>query len=165
MLAILAMVAVLANPGASQPEHRDQLTARLQQELQRIASAAPGVAGIAVVDLNSGKRFGVNDGLIFPQGSAIKIPILFELYRRADAGDVRLTDRMPVRKNDQVGGSGLLQHSADGGSELSLHDLAVAMIVLSDNTATNLLIDRLGWSRRTAPRRSSARRRPGCSAR
>jgi beta-lactamase class A len=147
MLAFVALLTALASPAAPQAEHRDQLAAKLQHELQRLAAATPGVVGIAVVDIVSGKRFGVNEALVFPQGSAIKISILIELYRRADKGELRLTDRIPVRSRDQVGGSGLMQYFADGGSELSLHDLAIAMIVLSDNTATNLLIDRLGMDR------------------
>jgi beta-lactamase class A len=134
-------------PTQAQPAHREQLAAKLQSDLQRLATAAPGVVGISVVDLSSGQRFGVNDGLVFPQGSAIKIPILIELYRRADVGELKLADRLPVRRGNQVGGSGLLQYFSDGGSEMSLHDLAIAMIVLSDNSATNILIDRLGMER------------------
>jgi beta-lactamase class A len=122
MLAILAMLAMAAQsvPPQSPPAHRAQLAAKLQSDLQRLAAAAPGVAGISVVDLSSGQRFGVNEGLVFPQGSAIKIPILIELYRRADAGELKLTDRLPVRRDNQVGGSGLLQYFSDGGSEMSL---------------------------------------------
>ena len=150
MLATLALIAVLAWPAAAaapQPEHLEQLAGKLQQDLQRIAGAAPGVVGVSVVDVTSGRRFGVNDTWTFPQGSAIKIPILIELYRRVDQKDLKISDRIALRRSDQVGGSGLLQHFADGGSELSLHDLAIAMIVLSDNTATNMLIDRLGMDR------------------
>jgi beta-lactamase class A len=147
MLAILAMLAMLAMPVVAQPAHREQLAAKLRTDLQRLVAAAPGVFGISVVDLSSGQRFGLNEGLVFPQGSAIKIPILIELYRRADVGELKLTDRLPVQRGNQVGGSGLLQYFADGGSELSVHDLAVAMIVLSDNSATNILIDRLGMDR------------------
>ena len=131
-------------PSQAQPAHRDQLATKLRNDLQRLAIDASGVVGISVVDLSSGQRFGVNEELVFPQGSAIKIPILIELFRRADRGELNLTDRLPVRANSQVGGSGLLQYFSDGGSELSLHDLAIAMIVLSDNSATNVLIDRLG---------------------
>ena len=134
-------------PAQPQPAHRDQLAAKLRNDLQRLATAAPGVVGISVVDLTSGQRFGVNEGLVFPQGSAIKIPILIELYRRVDVGELKLTDRLPVSRDNQVGGSGLLQYFSAGGSELSLHDLAIAMIVLSDNTATNVLIDRIGMDR------------------
>jgi beta-lactamase class A len=135
---------MLAMPAQAQPAQRDQLATKLRNDLQRLAIDASGVVGISVVDLSSGQRFGVNEELVFPQGSAIKIPILIELFRRADRGELKLTDRLPVRANNQVGGSGLLQYFSDGGSELSLHDLAIAMIVLSDNSATNVLIDRLG---------------------
>jgi beta-lactamase class A len=144
MLAILAMLAMPAQAQPASPAHRDQLAAKLRNDLQRLAADTSGVVGISVVDLSSGQRFGVNEELTFPQGSAIKIPILIELFRRADRGELKLTDRLPVRVNNQVGGSGLLQYFSDGGSELSLHDLAIAMIVLSDNSATNVLIDRLG---------------------
>ena len=140
---------MLAMPTSVQPPHREQLAGKLQTELQRISGTAPGVIGISVVDLGTGHRYNVNEALVFPQGSAIKIPILIELYRRADKGELRLTERLPLKRSDQVGGSGLMQYFADGGSELSLHDLAVAMIVLSDNTATNLLIDRLGMAKVT----------------
>jgi len=134
-------------PAEAQPAHREQLGAKLRNDLQRLATGAPGVVGISVVDLSSGQRFGVNEGFVFPQGSAIKIPILIELYRRVDVGELKLTDRLPVSRDNQVGGSGLLQYFSAGGSELSLHDLAIAMIVLSDNTATNVLIDRIGMDR------------------
>ena len=132
---------------AQPPAHRDQLATKFRSDLQRLATAASGVVGISVIDLSSGQRFDVNESLIFPQGSAIKIPILIELFRRADRGELKLSDRLPVQRNNQVGGSGLLQYFSDGGSELSLHDLAIAMVVLSDNSATNVLIDRLGMER------------------
>jgi beta-lactamase class A len=120
------LIALAADPARAQPPHRKQLAEKLQREVQRATDAAPGVVGVAAIDLTSGERFGVNDGLVFPQGSAIKIPILIELFRRVDRGDLRLGDRIAVRAVDQVG---------------------VPMIVLSDNTATNLLIDRLGMDR------------------
>ena len=148
MLAILAMLAMPALSAQAQPAaHRDQLAAKFRSDLERLATAASGVVGISVIDLSSGQRFDVNESLVFPQGSAIKIPILIELFRRADRGELKLSDRLPVQRNNQVGGSGLLQYFSDGGSELSLHDLAIAMVVLSDNSATNVLIDRLGMER------------------
>ena len=143
------LVALCAGVVSAQNPQREQLAKKLQRDLEHAADAAPGVVGVAVVDLTSGERFGVNDGLVFPQGSAIKIPILIELLRRADRGDLRLTDRLPVRGVDRTGGSGLLQYYSDGGSEMSLHDLAIPMIVLSDNTATNILLDRLGMEQVT----------------
>jgi beta-lactamase class A len=134
---------------AAQAPHREQLAAKLQKDLDTLAASASGIVGIGVVDLTSGERFGVNEAMVFPQGSAIKIPILIELFRRADLRDLRLDERLVVRSAEQVGGSGVLGHFSDGGSELSLRDLAIPMIVLSDNTATNLLIERLGMDRVT----------------
>jgi beta-lactamase class A len=131
-------------PLHAQEAHRALLAGKLRAELERIAREVPGVLGASVVDLTSGERFGVNDTLTFPQGSAIKIPVLVELFRQAEAGGLRLEERLPVRAADQAGGSGVLQHFGDATSQLSLGDLAVLMIVLSDNTATNLLIDRVG---------------------
>ena len=81
---------------------------------------------------------------MFPQGSAIKVPLLLELFRRADAKELALTDGVTLTAADRTGGSSLLQYFSDGGSALSLHDLAVPMIVLSDNTATNMLVDAVG---------------------
>jgi beta-lactamase class A len=141
--ACLATVVVAAALGA-QPSHQVILGSQFRDRLEQIAKSTNGVVGIAAIDLTSGDRFGVNDSLVFPQGSAIKIPILIELFRRFETGTLRPDERVVLRATDQVGGSGVSQWFGDGQSALSLHDLAVLMITLSDNTATNILIDRLG---------------------
>ena len=141
---VLAATLLLPAPAAAQDQHRAILRDKLQGGLQAVADDFGGVVGIQVVDLISGDRFGVNADLVFPQGSAIKIPVLFELFRRAEEEPSLLERRVEIRRDDQVGGSGVLRHLADGSSALSLEDLAVLMIQLSDNTATNLLIDELG---------------------
>ena len=69
------LVIALATAAAAQEQHRAQLAEKLQRDLKHAADAAPGVVGIAVVDIDTGQRFGVNDAWVFPQGSAIKIPI------------------------------------------------------------------------------------------
>jgi beta-lactamase class A len=146
LVVVGAVVAGLAAVHA-QPPARAQLAAKLQAELDRLAAAAPGVVGVGVVDLGSGERWAVHESLVFAQGSAIKIPLLIELFRRSDAGELKLTDRKTLTAADRTGGSSLLQHFSDGGSAFSLHDLAVPMIVQSDNTATNMLIDVVGMER------------------
>lgn len=147
----IATLALLAGAGsttlAAQAPHIEILGERLRTALADAARTAPGVLGAQVVDIETGQRFGINDTLVFPQGSAIKVAILVELFRQEEAGELQLGDRLPVRRADQVAGSGLLQRFGDGTSELSLNDIAVMMIVLSDNTATNMLIDRLGMAR------------------
>jgi len=145
-----------AAPGTSgaQPAQRAILAAKLRTELHRIADDTKGVVGAQVIDLATGERIGVNDTLTFPQGSAIKIPLLIELYHQDDAGVLKLSTRVPVRLADRTGGSGLLQNLGDGTSELSLGDLAMFMITVSDNTATNMLIDRVGIDKVNATTRA-----------
>ncbi len=140
----LAASALAAAPAAAQAPHRAILKEKLVQELTRISNDFDGVMGVEVVDLTDSSRIGVNENLVFPQGSAIKIPILVELFRRADRDPSLLGTRHSISKATRTGGSGVLQFFTDGGSELSNEDLAVLMITLSDNGATNMLIDALG---------------------
>ncbi len=152
MRTLAASFALCCSLGAAyslgaQPAHERAWADRFQANLETLAREVDGVLGVHVIDLTSGRTFGVGDTLVFPQGSAIKVAILLELYRRAEKGELRLTDRLPVRASDRTGGSGLLDALTDGGSELALRDLAMFMIRISDNTATNILIDRLGMER------------------
>jgi beta-lactamase class A len=132
---------------------RAELAQKFQRQLMRIASEVDGVLTLTVMDLTNGERFRVNDTVPMPQGSAIKIPILIELFRQAEAGTVSLDTRVALTAADQVGGTGVAQYFSAGQSQLSLRDLATLMIVLSDNTATNVLIGRLGMEQVTATMR------------
>jgi beta-lactamase class A len=140
----MTLIITIVSNSFSQPDNWQLIHSGTEQRLKSIVAAQKGIMGIAAVDLTSGERFGVNEHLVFPQGSAIKIPILMEIYKQAEAGKIRLTDRLPVRQASMVGGSGILQQFSDNGSQLSVYDLGVLMIVLSDNTATNMLIDLAG---------------------
>ncbi|MGH7700479.1 MAG: serine hydrolase [Gemmatimonadales bacterium] len=136
--------AIAANSASAQQPHRELLRQKLQRDLVAIADSFDGVLGAQIIDLTDNSRVGINDALIFPQGSAIKIPILIELFRQAETRPDLLVERRPVTARVQTGGSGVIRHFADSASALALEDLAVLMIVLSDNTATNMLIDELG---------------------
>ncbi len=136
--------AALPGPLAAQDTHRAILVDKLDAELARLAQAFHGVAGLQAVDLVSGETFSVDADLVFPQGSAIKIPLLLELFRRETESPGFLAQRRAITDAVRTGGSGVLQHLGDGGTEMSLEDLAVFMIVYSDNTATNLLVDAVG---------------------
>ncbi len=143
---LLAGLATLS-PGhelQAQDAHREILRQHLQERLENIVSGYEGVAGVHVLDLTDGTRFAVRDDLAFPQASSIKIPILLELFRRAEAEPGLLERRVEMTDEVRTGGSGVLQYLTDGGSALSLEDYAVYMILYSDNTATNVLIDALG---------------------
>lgn len=136
----------LISPTLAQPENWKLVHEKTEARLREIAAGVRGAMGIAALDLTSGERFAVNENLVFPQGSAIKIPILLEVYKQANAGKFQLTDLRWLNKADQVGGSGVLFELGDHTSQLSIRDLAVLMIVLSDNTATNMLIDLVGMA-------------------
>lgn len=123
---------------------QSNFAAKLSSDLNHIASSYDGVMGIFVKDLTSGETFAVNADASFATASSIKIPILIELMRQAQSGKLNLAERVEIHRAGLVGGSGVLQFFSDGGSSISIHDLAVLMIVLSDNSATNILIDRVG---------------------
>ncbi len=129
---------------AAQEDNRAILRQKLSAEIEKIATSLDGVMGVAIRDLTTGEEFLINQNLTFATGSSIKIPVLIELHKQALAGKYKLTDLRWLERTDKVGGSGVINNFGDHTSQLSLNDLAVLMIVLSDNTATNMLIDQTG---------------------
>src|SRR5215468_805595 len=142
----LLSLALLVLAGAAQDDNRVLLRRKLTTEIEKIANDLDGVMGVAIKDLTTGEEILLNDQLTFPTGSSIKIPILIELHKQASEGKYKLTDQRWVEKKDQVGGSGVIVNFGDHSSQLSLNDLAALMIALSDNTATNMLIDQVGMA-------------------
>src|SRR5262245_47228026 len=130
----------------AQDESRSVLHRKLAAEIEKIAGSHDGVMGVAIKDLTTGEEILINDQLTFPTGSSIKIPILIELHKQAAEGKYKLTDQRWVERHDKVGGNGVIVNFGDHTSQLSLRDLATLMIVLSDNTATNMLIDQVGMA-------------------
>jgi beta-lactamase class A len=143
-MAVALVMLARAGHASAQEEHLRIIGQKFQSGLEAIARDYEGVVGIHVVDLTTGERFTVDDDLVFPQASAIKVPILLELFRRAEDDPGLLSRRVEMRDEIRTAGSGVLQLLTDGGSALSLEDYAIYMIVYSDNTATNVLIDELG---------------------
>jgi beta-lactamase class A len=118
-----------------------ELARALEYQLQSTAASLNGVVGYAAVDLTSGQEFGRLERQEFPTASTIKLAVLYELFRQADEGRIALDTAAPLDRAAVVGGSGILQ--ALGTPSLSPRDLAVLMMSISDNTATNVLIDRV----------------------
>lgn len=142
--AVLGAVLALAPAAEAQEGHLALLRESFRAELEAIADGFSGVAGVHVVDLTSGDRWDVRGDWVFPQASAIKISILLELFRRAEGEPEILRKRVELNASTRTLGSGVLHHLTDGGSALSLEDHAIYMILFSDNTSTNVLIDELG---------------------
>ena len=100
------------------------------------------MVGYAIVDLTSGDRIGHLEHATFPTASAIKLAIVYELFKQAEEKTIDLDDTLTLDRKQAVGGTGVLVEM--GTPTLSIRDYAVLMVTLSDNTATNVLIDRLG---------------------
>ena len=135
---------IATSAAQSQDAHRDIIRDKLRSDLEAVVEDYEGVAGLHIVDLTNGDRWAVRDDLQFPQASAIKVPILLELFRRADSDPDLLGQRVEMTDEVRTLGSGVLRYLTDGGSSLSLEDYAIYMILYSDNTGTNVLIDELG---------------------
>ena len=102
-----------------------------------------GTVGLAAKDLDTGEQIVVNADTRFPTASTIKTAVMLEAWHQASHGKLAMEDRLVLRDADKVGGSGVLNGMSDG-LALPIRDLLHLMMVLSDNTATNLLVNRLG---------------------
>lgn len=125
-------------------EKRQALWQKLQEELRGVDAQLDGVMGLAVKDLTSGETFFIHGDEIMPQASSIKIAVLANLYLQAQQGKLKLTDEYVVRKEDLVEGSDIMLGLTPGVTRLTLRDLATMMVAVSDNSATNVLIGRVG---------------------
>jgi len=145
-LGVLALVLALGSTLRAQGTLQSTLHAQLETELTRTAERLNGVMGYAIKDLSSGETFLRLPDTVFPQASSIKLTILLELMRQAQEGKLSLEEKHTLRRSEMTVGDTepILTMLGDGTVTLSLHDLAIFMVVLSDNTATNILIDRLG---------------------
>lgn len=118
--------------------------APLARRIARLEHRFSGRLGFWALDLRRGELLGHNARQVFPAASTIKLFILRELFRQASAGLLHLDqDTVEMRSIDVTRGSGVMKDLTPG-LRLTLRDTATLMITVSDNTATNLLIRRLG---------------------
>jgi beta-lactamase class A len=146
LIAVFACVPAFAQCCPEKPttEKRQALWLKLQEELGAIDKGLDGVMGLAVKDLTSGETFFIHGDEIMPQASSIKIAVLADLYLQAQQGKLKLNDEYVVRAADLVTGSDIMLGLTPGVTRLTLRDLATMMVAVSDNSATNVLIGRVG---------------------
>jgi beta-lactamase class A len=120
-----------------------QTLARIQPKVLAKIGDFRGVLGLAVIDLRTGETMSVRGDEQFPTASIIKLPLLVEVFHQMKFGRLHWQDPLVMIEADQVGGSGLLQRFR-APHQLTVGDAATLMIAISDNTATNLLIDKVG---------------------
>jgi beta-lactamase class A len=117
-------------------------TAALRHKLDSIADTHHGVVGYSVIDIDNNVRLSRRGDEKFSTASLIKVAILVTVYDLVAKGQLSLDDPITVLKIDQVPGSGIIQYLHNG-TILTVRDAAWLMITISDNTATNLLLDRI----------------------
>lgn len=152
-----ASVSNTENVGQSQPQptqnsqvanggglYLSQEITSLKGAVQNLALTNPNLTpGVFLVDLNSGGYVDMNAGASFPAASTIKVPILVAFFRDVDAGKIRLDEILTMQQDMVAGGSGNMQYKPVGTQYTAL-EVATKMITISDNTATNMLIAKLG---------------------
>ena len=131
---------------AQQPASQKELL--LWQKLEATVHDADqrldGAMGVEILDLTNGHALSLNADDVFPTASSIKIAILAEFYRQVQQGKLKFTDIYTLQASDLVGGSGISGAFTPGITKLTLRDVAALMISVSDNSMTNVLIDRIG---------------------
>ena len=144
-LALLPAACASAQAGqgsAAAPRRAPVDTLALRRTLDSLASAHHGTVGYAVLDLDGGARLSRRGDETFPTASLIKVPVLVTVFDLVAQKKLSLDDRLTVLAIDKVPGSGQLQYLHDG-AVITVRDAAWLMSTLSDNTATNLLLDRI----------------------
>lgn len=142
-LLLLTSVCAQTAPGTAAAK-QDLLWQKLESSINDVDHNLDGVLGVAILDLSSGKNFLLHADDVFPQASSIKIAVLAELYRQAQDGKLKLTDLYTVQASDLVADSDIMNGLTPGVTRITLRDLATMMVAVSDNSATNVLIDRVG---------------------
>lgn len=119
---------------------------KLEAQIQDVDQHLDGVMGIAVEDLTTGDHFFLHEDEVFAQASSIKITILANLCLQAQLGKLKLSDSYTVQSSDLVADSDIMNGLTPGVTRLTLRDLATMMVAVSDNSAANVLIDRVGMA-------------------
>src|SRR5450755_321249 len=132
-LALLMFVLPASAQTASAPKPIDLL----RQKLEQISAGVSADWGIYIKSLDTGEEIAINADKVMDTMSAIKIPLLVDVYRQVDAGKINPADRIVLKTADKRFGTGVLR-TLDDGVNLSFHDALTLMIIQSDNTGTDM---------------------------
>lgn len=116
---------------------------KLEKQLERIRRGVPGEMAIYVKNLATGEEVALEADRVYETFSVIKVPLMVEVLRQAEAGSFSLADRLPLRAADGRLPSGVL-YALDPGLAPTVKDLLTLMIIISDNSATDILADKVG---------------------
>ena len=127
----------------AQPQQPAQPLARLQSNIERITKSVAADWGIYVKCLETGDEIAINADAAMDTMSVIKIPLMVEAFRQIEAGKFSLADKVTLKDSDKRPGTGIIR-SLDPGAVLTIKDLLTLMIIVSDNTATDLMYEKVG---------------------
>ena len=113
------------------------------ERIKALADGFEGVVGVAAKDFGTGSEIRFNDDVIFPTASTFKTVLLYEMYRQVDQGKVDPKSRFVLTDDMRVPGSGVLQ-DLDAGATLTIKDVAMLMITVSDNAGTDQIYKLIG---------------------
>ncbi|MDH7512560.1 MAG: class A beta-lactamase [Clostridiales bacterium] len=117
---------------------------RLERQIQSLIRRADGEVGVAVKHLESGQELYINGETSFPMASVFKIPVLVEVLAQVKERKFSLEDEVSIDKKDQHLGSGLISDLVAPGIKLSVRNLIQLMMMISDNSATDILLKKVG---------------------
>lgn len=144
MKPIVCLLILITVATAQTPAKQQVLWQKLDATIHDVDRNLDGALGVAIEDLSSGQTLFLLPDEVFPQASSIKIAVLAELYRQAQQGKLKLTDTYVVQKSDLVPDSDIMGGLTPGVTRITRRDLATMMVAVSDNSATNVLIDGIG---------------------
>ena len=116
---------------------------KLEKELKAEVKKFPGTVGLIFYDLSNNKKIEINPNEVFESASLVKLPVMVEIYNQVDKDKIKPGMELTLRKSDKVGGSGVLKNKP-AHSLWKVSKLVELMIVQSDNTATDMLINLAG---------------------
>lgn len=151
LLLLAGAVPALHGQGQSDPALR-----RLEQELEHLASFSGGKVGVGAIHLESGREVYLNRSDRFPMASTYKVPMAVQLLTLVDSGRIRLDSMVALRPGDLHPGSGTITNLLDDpGVSLSLRNYLELMLLISDNSATDVLLRTVGGGRAVTARLQS----------
>ena len=133
MLRLLPAAAFLTSAATAEP---------LLERLQRRIGDFPGAVSLYAKNLDTGAAIGIRESEPVHTASTIKLPIMLAVFDAVARGEAKWTEPLTVSATDKVGGSGVIGKEISDGVRLPLRDVVNLMIVLSDNTATNMILER-----------------------
>jgi serine-type D-Ala-D-Ala carboxypeptidase (penicillin-binding protein 5/6) len=146
LTSLLVLSLLLISPSFAQTPTEKQIA----DAVRPLVDAFQGEVAVSVLHLESGLKWSHRGDIPMPTASLIKLPVMIEAHRQLAAGKVKLDQKIELKTEERVPGSGILTQHFSPGTTISLRDAIRLMIVYSDNTATNMVVDAIGLPATTA---------------